>query len=180
MKTNKLLLLSLSLISIFSFGKEIEHNEGDNIQTKNINIENPKSNREKAIEFVNRLKNNNKLSDLFADNWTFIYREDNRCDGSTDGKIRHLKRNQIDTIIKLKVKNDGKGWESCDEKLPNSFQLTFDLKAKISEWDRFEISEQSETNHFYILGGGESDYIEIYFDENHLISKLEYKSEDPG
>ena len=78
------------------------------------------------------------MSLFFNDSWIFIYHEDNRCDGSTDGQIDNLKSTQIDSIIRLQVKNDGDGW-ACDKKGPKTFDLDFDLNKKIADWDRFEI-----------------------------------------
>jgi len=138
-------------------------------------------NTSKTSGFLTNLKTGEKLSSFFNDNWIFIYHEDNRCDGSTDGQIDNLKSTQIDTIIKLKVKNDGNGW-ACDKKEPKTFNLDFDLKKKIKDWDRFEIPsyENQEENIVYVVGAGESDYLKVYYDNNDLIIKLEYRSEDPG
>lgn len=135
----------------------------------------------KASGFVEHLKAGEKLSLFFNDSWIFIYHEDNRCDGSTDGQIDNLKRTQIDSIIKLQVKNDGNGWE-CDKKEPKTFDLDFDLKKKIKDWDRFEIPnyENQEEKIVYVVGAGESDYLKLHYDDNDLIIKLEYRSEDPG
>ena len=135
----------------------------------------------KAAGFLVNLKTGEKLSSFLNDNWIFIYHEDNRCDGSTDGQIDKLRSTQIDSIIKLQVKNDGDGW-ACDKKEPKTFDLDFDLKKKITDWDRFEIPnyENQEENFVYLVGGGESDYIKLHYDNNDLIIKLEYRSEDPG
>lgn len=135
----------------------------------------------KASGFVENLKAGEKLSLFFNDSWIFIYHEDNRCDGSTDGQIDNLKSTQIDSIIRLHVKNDGNGW-ACDKKEPKTFDLDFDLKKKITDWDRFEIPnyENQEENIVYVVGAGESDYLKIHYSDNDLIIKLEYRSEDPG
>ncbi len=135
----------------------------------------------KASEFLANLKTGEKLSSFFNDNWIFIYHEDNRCDGSTDGQIDNLKSTQIDSIIKLQVKNDGDGW-ACDKKEPKTFDLDFDLQKKITDWDRFEMPnyENQEENIVYVVGAGESDYLKLHYDDNDLIIKLEYRSEDPG
>ena len=58
----------------------------------------------KASLFLKNLKNGEKLSSFFSDHWKLIYHEDNRCDGSTDGQIDHLKNTQIDSKITLPVK----------------------------------------------------------------------------
>lgn len=135
----------------------------------------------KALGFLANLKTGEKLSSFFNDNWILIYHKDNRCDGSTDGQINNLKSIQIDSIIKLQVKNDGEGW-ACDKKEPKTFDLNFDLKKKITDWDRFEIPnyENQEENIVFVVGAGESDYLKLHYDDNDLIIKLEYRSEDPG
>lgn len=133
----------------------------------------------KASEFITNLKNGEKLSSFFNEHWIFMYHEDNRCDGSTDGQIDYLKNIQIDSIIKVQVKNDGDGW-ACDKKEPKTFDLDFDLKKKIADWDRFEIDNDENENIVYIVGRGVSDYLKLHYNNNNLIIKLEYRSEDPG
>ncbi len=135
----------------------------------------------KALGFVKNLKIGEKLSSFFNDHWLFIYHEDNRCDGTTDGQLDNLKSTLIDSIITLQVKNDGDGW-ACDKKNPKTYTLDFDLKKKIADWDRFEIPnyENQDENIVYVLGAGESDYLKLHFNDNNLIIKLEYRSEDPG
>ncbi|MBT32228.1 MAG: hypothetical protein CMO01_21410 [Thalassobius sp.] len=135
----------------------------------------------KASGFVENLKAGEKLSSFFYDSWLFVYHEDNRCDGSTDGQLNNLTKEMIDSIITLQVKNDGDGW-GCDKKDPNTYNLDFDIKKKIANWDRFEIPnyENKEENIVYIVGSGESDYLKLHYNDNKLIIKLEYRSEDPG
>ena len=135
----------------------------------------------KASEFVKNLKAGEKLSSYFNDTQFFIYHEDNRCDGLTDGQLNNLKSSSIDSIITLQVKNDGDGW-ACVKKEPKTFDLEFDLKKKVSDWDRFEIQnyENQEENIVYVVGAGESDYLKLHYGDKDLIIKLEYRSEDPG
>lgn len=135
----------------------------------------------KASGFLTNLKTQEKLSSFFDGNWILIYHEDNRCDGSTDGQIDNLKSTQIDSIIKLQVKNDGNGW-ACEKREPKTYDLDFDLRKKINGWDRFEITnhENQEENIVYVVGAGESDYLKLYYNDKNLIVKLEYRSEDPG
>ncbi len=135
----------------------------------------------KEEKFVSDLANGKKLATHFADQWTLIYHEDNRCDGSTDGKIENLSKNQIDSSISLSVKNDGEGW-ACDKREPSSFIYEFNLREYLKNWDRFEIHdyEDEEKNIVFIAGAGESDYIKIYYNKDQLIERLKYGSEDPG
>jgi len=135
----------------------------------------------KASGFVRNLQTGKKLNSFFQENWIFIYHEDNRCDGSTDGQIDNLKSTQIDSKITFQVKNDGDGW-ACDKKEPKTYDIDFDLKKKVANWDRFEIPhyEHQEENIIYVLGAAASDYLKLHYDDNNLIVKLEYRSEDPG
>jgi hypothetical protein len=132
-------------------------------------------------EFLKRLTNGEKLYSFFSDNWTFIYHEDNRCDGSTNGEKSNLSNLEIDRIIKIKVVNDGDGW-ACEKKGSTEFYLNFRLKEQVKNWDRFEIIkyDEQEKNVVYVWGAGESDYLKLYYDDNNLIVKMEYRSEDPG
>jgi hypothetical protein len=137
-----------------------------------------------AKEFLRRLEKGQSLGFMMSNKWTFIYHEDNRCDGSTDGLKHDLPGFAIDKVISISVENDGEGW-ACAKKKPSIFNLDFVLKEQIKQWDRFIIAEYSkpEENIFYLQGAGESDYIIIYFEkfnDEYLITKLEYRSEDPG
>lgn len=135
----------------------------------------------KASESLIKLESGEDLSAFLNENWTFIYHRDNRCDGSTDGRLENLKDIQIDSNIKVPVKNDGDGW-TCDKRDPTSYDLNFDLGEQIANWDRFEIShdENQEKNIVHIVGAGMSDYLKLHYNERNRIVKLEYGSEDPG
>ena len=138
-----------------------------------------KNNIELAETFKKLLKDGSDLSSLFAQKWIFIYHEDNRCDGSTDGQLINLSAKDISNAIKLEVFNDGEGW-LCDPKQPSTYILQFKLSEKVKDWDRFEINHDDDESIVYISGKGESDYIKIYFDNDGFIARLEYRSEDPG
>ncbi|WP_298956393.1 hypothetical protein [uncultured Nonlabens sp.] len=140
-----------------------------------------KSISEKIITHLNHNKNINLF---MSDKWDFVYHEDNRCDGSTDGFLDNLNQNQIDEKITLKVTNDGDGW-ACEKTEKKSYEMTFSLKQMISEWDRIELASYNDPceETVYILGKGESDYLKLHLTKiknDYLISKLEYSSEDPG
>ena len=134
----------------------------------------------KASEFLKNLKNGEKLSSFFNDNWIFIYHEDNRCDGSTDGQIDNLERSQIDSIITLTVKNDGDGW-ACDKKNPSTYILEFLLSVQLENWDNYGTKRAAnEDNVIYLENIDNSVYLKLHFDSNNLISKFEFRNEDPG
>ncbi|MBO0591655.1 hypothetical protein I2486_09570 [Cellulophaga sp. E16_2] len=140
-----------------------------------------KSTSEKIITHI---KHNKNINQFMSDKWDFVYHEDNRCDGSTDGFLDNLNQNLIDEKITIKVTNDGDGW-ACDKTDKKSYEMTFSLKQKISEWDRIELASYNDPckKTVYILGKGESDYLKLHLikiKNNYLISKLEYSSEDPG
>lgn len=71
---------------------------------------------------------------------------------------------------------------TCDKKEPKNFNLDFYLKKKNKNWDRFEIPkyENEKNNIVYVLGAGASDYLKLHYNDNGLIIKLAYRSEDPG
>jgi len=142
---------------------------------ENTNLKNSKE------DIVEYLKKGKKMFSLFSDNWTLIYHKDDRCDGSTDGQLSNLSNNEIDGIIKIKVRNDGDGWD-CEKKEPKEFYLEFKLINLVKKWDRLEIQnyEEQEDNVVFVVGYGMSDYIKLYYDDNNLIVKMEYRSEDPG
>lgn len=150
--------------------------------TENVSAtENQLANNSKPEGFLEALEAGENLNAYFSNDWFFVYHEDNRCDGSTDGEIDHLRSTQIDSIIRLQVKNDGDGW-ACEKKEPSTFEMDFDLKKKVTTWDRFEIPEEEDQEEgvVYVLGAGASDYLMLYYNDNNLIIKLEYRSEDPG
>ena len=89
--------------------------------------------------------------------------------------------------MKIKVKNNSEYAWACEKKDPYYFEMSFDLREKLKDWDRFELQPESysdtleeEKNTFYILGAGASDYIKLYVNEDNLISTFKYSSEDPG
>lgn len=130
-----------------------------------------------TVEFLQTLEKGANLSAFFSDGWTFVYHAYFRGDGTTKGEVTQLKKEQIDGIIEVKVETDGEGWF---EKLPPSTNiLKFSLKKEVIEWDRFEITTDTEKNTI-IEGGGLSDYLILYYDDKNLINKMEYHSEDPG
>ncbi len=148
---------------------------------------NTETRKQVALEFTERLKKGEGLASLFSKIWTFIYHEDNRCTGSTDGKVTYGSNITIDNKLRIKVKNNSEYAWACQKKESYYYEMTFDLRENLKNWNRIELqsSEYSDgpnkqENTFFILGAGESDYIKIHIDENNLISTLKYNSEDPG
>ncbi|MEO0473707.1 MAG: hypothetical protein AAF206_29110, partial [Bacteroidota bacterium] len=119
-----------------------------------------------AQKFVQSLQAGESLASFFQDNWTFVYHEDNRCDGATDGQSTSLTKARIDGVIRLPVKNDGDGW-ACEKKEPSTYEVDFDLKKEIAKWDRFEMEENENQADkiVYVLGGGESDFVILHYGE---------------
>ncbi|MEM8892141.1 MAG: hypothetical protein AAGD28_29450 [Bacteroidota bacterium] len=190
------LCLATFLISCNSSTSKSTHekqipSENSQSQIDKVNTEARTSTQSKAEDqdgldsslsgFVENLKSGKDLSSFFNPNWSFVYHEDNRCEGSTDGQVENLSNTAIDSEIKLAVKNDGDGW-ACEKKEPTSYELDFDLKQKVADWDRVEIADygDQEEKIMYVLGKGESDFLKLHFNDQDLIIIFEYRSEDPG
>jgi hypothetical protein len=137
----------------------------------------------KANDFRYSLSRGEKLESFMSDSWSFIYHEDNRCDGSTDGSLSGLSPRQVDQALRIQLFNDGKGW-ACEPRKPTSFEANFSLHNQVASWDRFEVTQYGiMDNLVYIEGEGSGGYLKVYFDEFNgelLIVRLEYRSEDPG
>jgi len=133
-----------------------------------------------AADFVKHLMDGEKLHSFFNDNWTFIYHEDNRCDGSTDGEKSNISNFEIDKIIKIKVVNDGDGW-ACDKTDPREFYLDFSLKEIVKKTFENPELENPEENIVHVIGSiAGTHYLILHYDNNGLIIKMEYRGEDPG
>lgn len=139
--------------------------------------------KEKVDALIVVLKKGGPISSFLQDSISFVYHEDNRCDGSTDGSIKKLSSNLIDTSFPLQVTNDGDGW-GCDKKDPTTFTLHFNLKKSIKSWDRIECTGVDyQKRQVYIAGSGESDYLVLEYISKAatiIFSKVEFRSEDPG
>jgi hypothetical protein len=137
-----------------------------------------------AKDFKESLVKKESLSAYMNDNWTFVYHSDGRCEGSTDGSIQGLKQKQIDKKIKIKVTNDGDGWD-CEKKEPSTYELDFLLKQTYDEWENFNLTPSAkEEKTIYIENGDNYSYYLILrysvLDGKYLITKLEFHNEDPG
>jgi hypothetical protein len=139
-----------------------------------------RTNTNSVENFVKHLMNEEKLHSFFSDNWTFIYHEDNRCDGSTDGEKSNLSNFDIDEIIKIKVVNDGDGW-ACEKTDITEFHLDFSLKKIVKRTFENPELEYRKKNIVYVIGSvAGTHYLILYYDDNGLIVKMEYRGEDPG
>lgn len=131
--------------------------------------------------FIKNLKEGNNLSGFFADNWTLIFHKNSRYDGNTDGKVAELRRFKVDDVITLNVFTDGDGWEQKPESIGNK-NIQFDLKETTQEWDAFntENIDTPEKNMVYISTFSQSEYLQVYYNNDKKIIKLKYNLVDPG
>lgn len=187
LKTGVLIILFASVLSCVNPAAENEsipptETISDSAVSVNPIASNPTELKQTVTNnFLAALENEQPLHSFFARNWSFIYHVDNRCDGSTDGKIDQLPSTAIDTEINLEVHNDGEGW-AYEKTAPKDFTLKFDLKKQVATWDRFEILEDGDAldRLVYLAGGGQSDFLTLVFDQENKIVQLSYFSEDPG
>jgi hypothetical protein len=142
----------------------------------------PQIHKNPREDFLEQLRNGKELYSFFSNHWTLVYRGDDRCDGASVGEVAGLARAEVDKTIRMKIKADGEGWlENCDEKGPREFDLDFNLKERVADWDSIEISDSgNQTEGVSILGNGEAYYLVLYYGNDDLIVKMEYHSEDPG
>ncbi len=137
-----------------------------------------------AESILSHLKSQKGIAQFMGKDVTFIYHEDNRCTGSSDGSMKIKPSKKIDEIIKLKVTNSDVGWMECEEKPKPIFTLKLSISKLVSKWDEFEISNidiKEKTVH--MIGLGASDYMVFTFENKkgkYLVSKVGYFSEDPG
>ena len=136
-----------------------------------------------TAELAAQFKKGGKIDYLMTDSIIFVFHSDNRCDGSTDGTVAKLSSKKINSPIKMNVINDGQGW-ACEKKKASSYELTFDLRKRLSSWERFEVSGiNTDKGTFYIEGEAGSDFMIVHFkksENKYTVYKLEYRSEDPG
>jgi hypothetical protein len=133
----------------------------------------------KAILLIDYIKNEKELTTFFADTWEFVYHQDDRCEGSTDGKLGHLKSYEIEKTLHVEVFQDGMGW-ICDAQTPKRQKISFNFKDNVKKWNRFEGVFSNDKTIFYIFGVDETEYIKIHFNPKGLIRQLVYNIEDPG
>ena len=136
-----------------------------------------------AERFVARLKRRQPLASLLRSDIDFVFHADNRCDGNSYGVVRQLAASQVDATFTVELANDGDAW-GCEKKAPSTGQMQFSLQQHLLSWDRIEaVFESSAPNSFLVQGRGESDYFVVHLEnlsEAVVVSKLEYRSEDPG
>ena len=131
--------------------------------------------------FIKNLQEGNKLSGFFADNWTLIYHENSRLDGNTDGQVQNLARSKVDEIITLSVFTDGEGWAENPGEIRNH-DIEFQLKERIKDWDGYstEDIDRAERNMVYISTTSQSEYLQVYYNDEQRIIKLKFNLVDPG
>ncbi len=136
-----------------------------------------------ATAILSALEKGASLAPFMTDSILFSYHEDNRCEGSTDGRIAALFRDRIDSSFAVVVRNDGEGW-GCEKKPASEFELTFSLAQKLRYWDRIECQTiDREKGRLFVVGGGASDYLTLTYvarGKELLVTAMEYRSEDPG
>jgi hypothetical protein len=136
-----------------------------------------------AEKFLERLETKEKLAPLMNKTWNLLYHEDNRCDGSTNGRLYGIPKNDVDKLVKVKVFRDGKGWMECNVE-PALYFIDFKLQEKFDKWNTWEVAEIDYCNKTITFGwGGASDYFItklIKSKNGYLIGAIEYRSEDPG
>lgn len=127
-----------------------------------------------AEQFIEKLKNNEKLSSLFCDNWTLKYYRYNGNEGLTEGEMNNLSKFQIDSIIKLQVKNDGN--LAFFKQKAKKYILKFNLKKQVKDWKSIEVSsdKKKQKDDYETIEGDIADYFRLYYNDNKLIIKLEY------
>lgn len=136
-----------------------------------------------SSRFRDALAEGAPLAPFFAEPWELVYSRLHRCDGATDGSFSGLHSAQIDEVVSLNVRDDGKGW-TCKHQKPKRRKMEFTLKALLTGWDRFEVQPgNSDENVIIIVGEAESGYIKAHTKRSGSgvkIVKFEYHDEDPG
>jgi len=130
-------------------------------------------------QFLKSLEEREQLAHYFQDNWYFMYNKDDSCEGSTEGEVGGLDTNSIDFIILVPVHNNGKA-RLCENSEPSDYEMEFDLDRELDKWDHFEIVEYEDQHPevTIIYGAGDSVFIKLNFNQDGLISTLEYTIRD--
>ncbi|NEW61443.1 hypothetical protein GSY74_09130 [Sulfurovum sp. bin170] len=184
-KIERTLLLLSALILLGGCSNPVENADNPIVQEEKKALLTPE---EVASKLVDSLKNGDEITSLMSEHIVFIFKSDDRCDGNTKGTVANLASKSIDFPFKIKVTTDGKGWADkvvCkDKKMASTYEMEFELRKKLTDWDRFEGSKYDKTtNSIEIWGGGASDYMRAFLKKEtnqNVIYKLEYNIEDPG
>jgi hypothetical protein len=160
-------------IEVISIPVEVKKN-ADSLENQNFKLI-----TQNSIELVKSFEEKMPLRRFFEKKWTFEFHHDDRCEGSTDGKINDLDPNALENIICLQVFQDGIGW-LCEAQKPQKKTIYFDLHKELEKWDRFEGVFSPNKTFFYIFGVDVSTYMVVHFNHKGLIHRLEYRMEDPG
>jgi|GEM_PF-3651594 len=133
-------------------------------------------------DFLEHLRRGEMLFSFFSNPWTFIYHEDNRDEGSTDGQRANLAKADIDKTIQIRVKNDGCGWACMFDDMkaePKEYDLYFNLREQVPDWESFEITDSDKEGVVYIQDGASRSLV-LHYGSDNRITTMEYRSEDPG
>jgi hypothetical protein len=113
----------------------------------------------------------------------FVYHRDNRCEGSTDGRINLKPAAAVDEPFTIDVTTDGKGWmEECKKKA-GKYSNKFNLKKEIQGWSADASAPQYDQGSMTLLLGNIQYGVKFFFKKengNFYIYKIEYSDEDPG
>ncbi len=136
-----------------------------------------------ADSLLKRIKSNGPMYAFVRDSLLFEYHEDNRCDGSTDGTVTLNGAKMIDSIMKIGVFRDGKGWEEKCGKDSSHFNLDFDFHKELGEvlssGDTFAINQFRKTISVSQELHGFDFFIKSLKDR-FVIYRIKYENSDPG
>lgn len=136
-----------------------------------------------ADSLLKRIKSNGPMYAFVRDPLLFEYHEDNRCDGSTDGTVTLNDATMIDSIVRIGVFRDGKGWEEKCGKDSSHSTMDFDFHKELGEVlssaDTFVVNQYRKTISVSYSLHGFDFYIKSVKD-HFILFKIKYENSDPG
>ncbi len=136
-----------------------------------------------AKKFIGALKKHKKIAGYFDSKFEFIFHDDNRCDGDTDGVALAVLNTNIDKIVNIDVIKTGKGW-ACKNKKGKNYTLKFDFHGYVKEsFETMSENYNKEKLMIYITGNYDTVWFTFHFkkvNDKYLIYKMKYESQDPG
>jgi hypothetical protein len=137
--------------------------------------------KERAEAFAATVRSGASIQPFLLDTIAFVYHEDNRCDGNTDGMLNPLHSNTIADTLQLQVTNDGDGWiEECARKRDTTYTLSFSLADWLVPWMNQETEFAYIDSMRKVILYAVAPSLSAYFDTAGRIYKLEARDEDPG